>query len=190
MLGLVGVGPGDQQCPGGDVSRGRPYFLAVDDPPVTVTDCPRRQIRQVRSGAWLAEQLAPDLLARPQRPQPALLLLVGAIGQDRRGGHAQADAVAFRPVGRRASRRELRVDHRLQRPRQRLPAESGRVMRPGQAGVEPGAKEVHPLRRNRVVRGKEGAGLCAQLVRRHLGSGQAVPARRAVEPGVAARSVL
>ena len=43
--------------------------------------------RQVRARRRLGEQLAPDLVAVQQRPEVALLLLVGAVGDDRRAEH-------------------------------------------------------------------------------------------------------
>ena len=43
-----------------------------------------------RAGVGLAEELAPDLVAPEHRPEVALLLLVGAVAQDRGPGHADA----------------------------------------------------------------------------------------------------
>ena len=108
----------------------------------TVADRAGGQARQVRARARLAEQLAPDLLAGPQRAQPALLLLRRAEREDGRRGHAQADADPPRVVVRRAGRGELGVGDRLQRARRAEAAQAGGIVHPGQAGVEPGAQEV------------------------------------------------
>ncbi len=87
-FGTIGIGTGDQDGPPRLVGHRRPHLLAVDDP-VTVAGArvlayrPGRQAGEVGAGARLAEELAPDLLAGPQRTQPALALLVGAVAQDR-----------------------------------------------------------------------------------------------------------
>ena len=47
---------------------------------------------------------------------------------------------------------------------QALAAEAGRVVHPGQPGVEPGPQEVEPVHRGRIVAGQEVADLLAQLV--------------------------
>jgi hypothetical protein len=85
VLGHVRVGAGEQQAPARRVRDGRPHLLPGDPPVLTVggTDRPGREARQVGAGARLAEQLAPHLLAGPQRPQPALLLFLGAEREDR-----------------------------------------------------------------------------------------------------------
>jgi hypothetical protein len=165
VLGHVRVGAGEQQAPPRRVRYGRPHLLA-GDPPVPVrlvTDRPGGQAGQVGPGAGLAEQLAPHLLAGPQRPQPALLLLLGAEREDRRGRHAQADADPGGVVVRGARRGELGVHRGLQRAGQALAAEPGRVVHPGQPGVEPGPQELQPGRCGRVVPGQEVADLLAQL---------------------------
>src|SRR6185437_16574860 len=162
VLRQVGVAPGDQDGPARDVRRRRPDLLPVDDPPVAVTYCPGRQVRQVRTRTGLAEKLAPDLFASPQRSQPALLLLVGPEGEYRRRGHAKTDAVAFWPVGRRARGGELGVDDLLLRARKTLAAEPDRIVHPGKPGVEPGSDELKPLGRRGVVLGKESANMLAE----------------------------
>jgi hypothetical protein len=110
------VGPGDQQGPPGLVRLRGPHLLPVDHPLVAVPHGPGSQRGQVAARARLAEQLAPDFLGRPELAQPALFLLVGAVGEDGRGGHAQADTVTLGVVGRGAGRGELGVDDRLQGP--------------------------------------------------------------------------
>jgi hypothetical protein len=99
------------------------------------------------------------------------VLLVVAVRQDRRSRHAQPDAVAFGTIVRRARRGELAVDGRLKRAGQALAAEAGRVVHPGEAGVEAGTQEVQPVHRRRVVTGEELADLAAEVVgRRRCGS--------------------
>ncbi len=46
---------------------------------------------EIGAGARLREALAPDLLGREDVREVALLLLLGAVGDDRRPGHAQPD---------------------------------------------------------------------------------------------------
>jgi len=164
VLGHVRVGAGDQDRPARLVRHGRPHLLAVDDPVVAVAHGAGAERGQVRSGARLAEQLAPDLLARPQRAQEALLLLLGAVGQDRGRGHAEADAVAFGVVARRARRGELGVHDRLQGAGRAEPAQARRVVHPGQPGVEPGPQERQPFHTGRIVVGKEASDPFAQVV--------------------------
>ena len=99
VLGHVGVGAGDQQRPPGQVRRGGPHLLPGDHPARRRRAPPGWPARPGRCPApgslnsW--HQISS---AGPQRAQPALLLLVGAVGQDRRRGHAQPDAVALRPL--------------------------------------------------------------------------------------------
>ena len=71
--------------------------------PLTTHSSPSRTPRddeagEVRPGAGLREQLAPDLLAREQRAEVALLLIVAAPHGDRRAAHAVADRVAVAGV--------------------------------------------------------------------------------------------
>ena len=69
-----------------------PDLLAVDDPLVAVLHGLGLQAGEVGAGAGLAEELAPRLLAVGDLGQEALLLLVGAVGDDRRGGQHRAEA--------------------------------------------------------------------------------------------------
>ena len=64
----------------GDVGERRPDLLARDDPFVAVADRTGGESRHVGSCARLAEELAPDLFAREERPQVALSLLGRAVG--------------------------------------------------------------------------------------------------------------
>ena len=93
VLGLGRVGSGHQHPPLGHMSQSGPHLLAVDHPLVAVADRPGRQAGHVRAGTRLAEQLAPDLFARVHRPQQALLLLLGGVGEHYRSPHADTDRV-------------------------------------------------------------------------------------------------
>ena len=87
----LGVGARDEDAPVGDVRVRRPDLLAVDDE-VAVARARRSSApREVGAGARLGEALAPDLLAGEDVREVALLLLVRAVGDDRRPGHAEAD---------------------------------------------------------------------------------------------------
>ena len=94
VLGHVGVGAREQQPVGGELGVGRPHLLA-GQPPAAVVLQARAGLhgREVRAGGGLGEQLAPDLVAVQHRPEVARLLLVGAVGDDRRAEHADADRV-------------------------------------------------------------------------------------------------
>jgi hypothetical protein len=163
VRGHVGIGAGDQDGPPRLVRDGRPHLLPGHDPVVAVPYGAGAEGGQVGAGTGLAEQLAPDLLPRPQRPQPPRPLLVGAEPQDGRGGHAEADAVALRVVRRRADRGEVGVDLRLQGARRVHSAETDGEVHPGQAGVEAGAQELQALGGPRVVGLQELLDATAQL---------------------------
>jgi hypothetical protein len=87
----------------------RPDLLAVDHPLVAVAHRAGAEVGQVAAGAGLAEELAPDLLAREQGEQVALLLLLGAGVQDR--GPAQPMPIGF--DGAHAGPAQLVVDDQL-----------------------------------------------------------------------------
>ena len=84
------------------VGLGRPHLLAVDHPLVAVAHGPGGEAGEVGAGAGLAEQLAPDLVAAEHRVEEALLLRVGAVGDDRRADHADADHERARSAPRSA----------------------------------------------------------------------------------------
>src|SRR5690606_20425778 len=114
----------------------------VDGPLVAVADGAGAERGQVGSGARFAEQLAPDLLARPQGPQEAPLLLVGAVLEDGRRGHAEADPDAPRVVVGRSGGGQFGVDDGLEGAGGAESAEALGVVHPGESGVEAGAEEV------------------------------------------------
>ncbi len=99
-FGDIGVGARHEQSPTGGMGQRRPHLLAVDHPLVAVAYRPGGKTGHVRPGPGLAEELAPDLLAREERAEVARPLLFGAVGEERGGGHAVADDVAVRLVGR------------------------------------------------------------------------------------------
>src|SRR5581483_5040146 len=88
--GRVVIGAGEEDAPASVVGPRGPDLLAVEHVVIAVAVGPRLQRRQVRAGVGLAEQLAPDLASVQQRRQPALLLLLGAAGEQ--GGPGPADA--------------------------------------------------------------------------------------------------
>jgi alkylation response protein AidB-like acyl-CoA dehydrogenase len=104
-----------------------------------------------------------DLLAAPQRSQVALLLLVGAEGEDRGRGHAEADADLARVVVRGAGLVERLLDDRLHPARQPQATEALGEVHPRQPGVEAGVQEVEPLGRRRWVVGEEAVHPLPQL---------------------------
>ncbi len=93
VLGRGRVGPGQQDAPLGAVGPGRPDLLAVDHVLVAVPLGSGQKGGQVRAGLGLGEQLAPLLGAIEHAGQPALLLGLGAPGQDGRSGPADGDGV-------------------------------------------------------------------------------------------------
>ncbi len=116
-------------------------------------DGARTERGQVGPGAGLAEELAPDLLADPQRPEE-VPLSASAEAEDGRRGHAEADADAPRVVVGRRRRPPVR---RHRRPGGRGAPSPPRpsVVHPGESGVEAGLEEVEAVRgRGRVRRQK------------------------------------
>jgi hypothetical protein len=91
--------------------------------------------RQVRAGRRLGEHLAPDLVAVQQRRQVARLLLVLAVGDDRRPEHSDADRVE--DAGHFRARDLLVADHLVDR----AEALAAVLLRPRQPG-EPALGEL------------------------------------------------
>ena len=110
VLGGRGIGAGEQDPPPGDVRIARPHLLPVDHPVVAVALGPRRERGQVGAGAGLGEQLAPELLPAEQRPEPAVLLLLGAGVHEGRPRPSDADGVDRAP---HPGPPQLLVDHQL-----------------------------------------------------------------------------
>ena len=110
VLGGRRIGAGQQDPPLGDVRVARPHLLPVDDPVVAVTLGPGGERGQVRAGAGLGEQLAPEVLPAEQRPEPAVLLLLGAGVHEGWPRPSDADGVDRAPD---AFPPQLLVDHEL-----------------------------------------------------------------------------
>ena len=109
-FGQLGVGAGDEDAEPGVLGAAGPDLLAVDDELVAVADGPGAEVGEVAAAARLGEQLAPELLAAEDRPEVAVLLLLGAGVEDRRAGPADADRV---DRAAHAGRRQLVVDQQL-----------------------------------------------------------------------------
>ena len=109
----------------------RPDLLAVDDVDVAAPLGARANGGEVGAGVRLREALAPDLLGREDRLEVARLLLLGAVRDDRRPGHAEADHADVRRRLRRApAPRGRSPGSCAARPRRRTPsATSGRPSR-------------------------------------------------------------
>ena len=128
MLGDVGVGAREQQAKGCELGVRRPHLLPAQLPgPVLLLARARLHRGEVRARRGLGEQLAPHLVAVQHRPQVAGLLLVAAVGDDRRAEHPHADRVEDPRDARTA---DLLVADDLLDRAQALPAE---LPRPGHA---------------------------------------------------------
>ena len=86
----LGIGAREQDAEVGDVRERRPDLLAVHDEVAVVERRARADAGEVGPGAGLREALAPDLLGGEERRKVARLLLLGAVRDDRRPGHADA----------------------------------------------------------------------------------------------------
>ena len=113
----------------GEVRERRPHLLPVHDEVAVVEPRARPHAGEVRACAGLGEALAPDLLGREERREVAPLLLLGAVRDDRRAGHADADDADVR---RRLGARELLEEDRLVRVRR---AAAAVLLGPGEPDV-------------------------------------------------------
>ena len=84
VLRRARVGAGEADAPVGFVRHRGPHLLPVQQPAAVGAGAGRGERGEVGAGAGLAEQLAPRDVAEQRRPHPALLLLGGAVGRDRR----------------------------------------------------------------------------------------------------------
>ena len=100
---------------------------------------PRAGAGEVGAGVGLREALAPDLLGREDLVEVPLLLRVGAVDDDRRAGHAEADHADVR---RRRGGGHLLVEDRLVAVGR---ARAAVLLRPGQAGVAGVVELAAPL---------------------------------------------
>ena len=91
VLGRFRVRAGQQDPVIGEVGTGGPDLLAIDHPFIAVLDGASLNTRNVRTGGWLGEELAPDFLAAKRLFNVALLVLVRAEGDHGRHTHAETD---------------------------------------------------------------------------------------------------
>ncbi len=77
-----GVGAHEEEAPLGDVGRGDPDLLAVEDVVVAVPHGEGAQVGEVAAGLGLGEALAPVVVGVEDVGHPALLLLLGAPADD------------------------------------------------------------------------------------------------------------
>ena len=154
MLGLIGIGPGQDQPIARQVCEGRPDLLTVQDPLVAIAHSPRGQTCDVGASSRLREQLAPDLLTGEEAAQVLRLLLCRAVDRNGRCDHAVADDVV-RGRHRRTSLEESAGDVAEERG---AGVESPTVtveVDPGQTPIELGAEELDVPRRRRREVGEE-----------------------------------
>ena len=185
VLGLVRIGAGDEHPVPGGVGDARPHLLPVDHPFVAVADGLGREAGNVGTGAGLAEELAPDLLAGGDAAEVVVLLFFGAPCDDGGPAHPDPDDVGRTrhrvPTEHLVHRAGLGGCERepgsvLRRPRRGGVAGFAESRVPGGV-VEPGAQ----LGELRVVAGVDrvdpavgqvvaqpGEGLCPQLLRGEL----------------------
>jgi hypothetical protein len=141
VLRLCRVGAGYQDRPGRVVGQRGPHLLAVDQPACGVRARAGGDVCEIGACAGLAEQLAPDLLAGPQRPHPALLLLGRTEPQQGGRGHSETDDIRVRLVVRSTGQGQGVLDTGLQTGVGAQTAESLREVHPRQPRVEPGPQE-------------------------------------------------
>src|SRR5688572_5879044 len=93
VLRQLWVGASEADAPPGEVRVARPHLLPVQHP----TALDRRRFGgercQIRAGAGLTEELAPDLTGVEDRRQPAPLLLVVAVSKEWWTGEVDARSV-------------------------------------------------------------------------------------------------
>src|SRR5215210_5848843 len=93
VLRRVLVGPRDEHAPLRLVGERGPDLLPRHDPLAVRLHCPGLQRGEVGARVGLGEALAPDLVAGEYRVEPALLLLIGAVVDDHRAAHDEAEHV-------------------------------------------------------------------------------------------------
>ena len=175
VLGGVGVGAGDEHAPLRELGEGRPDLLPGDDPFVAVLDRAGLQRGEVGAGLGLGEALAPDLLGGEDRLQVALLLLVGAVGDDHRAAHRQAEDVgrAAAPPGAPPRRRRSPARSASRRGRRTPSARRSRPSRPRAACAATRGGRPSPRRGRPPARARDGS------PRARCGPRRGTPARMA-----------
>jgi hypothetical protein len=126
------VGAGEQHHPVRDLREAGPDLLPVDDEVVTVPHGPGLEGREIRARIGLGVALAPDLLAGQDLLEVPLLLRVGAVRDDRRAGHPEAEDVERR---RRPMEHQLLVEEELLHPREPAAAVLLRPREPEEPGL-------------------------------------------------------
>ena len=132
VLRHVVAGARDEDAELGVIGERRPDLLPVDVVHVAVAFGARAEVGEVGARARLAEQLAPQLLAREHRQEVALLLLVVAERDDDRPAVPDADRVhGFGDAGAA----HLTLDDQLQR-RIGIEPVRARPVRHDEAGID------------------------------------------------------
>src|SRR5262249_47575740 len=142
------IRPHDEDAPVGEAGEAGPDLLAGDVEDVAAQLRAGAARRQVGARVRLGESLAPDLLAREDLRQEALLLRLGAMVEERRTGESGTHAdVDHR--GRAEPRVLLREEELLQRCR----AASAVLLRPVQSGPSAVEQRALPAPRERDLLG-------------------------------------
>ena len=90
VLRQLGVGAREADAPARELRVARPHLLARQHPATLDRHGSRGQAGEIGARAGLAEELAPDLAGVEDRRQPAPLLLVGSVREQRRTGEVDA----------------------------------------------------------------------------------------------------
>ena len=137
------VGAREDDAEARDVRERRPHLLPVQHPLVAVA-APHAIERLATSEPAPGSLNIWHQISSPVNsgPQVALLLLVAAVGDDRRRAHAVADRVARRTGSAHPRRRQLGVDRVLQLGRQAEAAVALGEVHPGEAEVVLRAEEL------------------------------------------------
>ena len=171
----------------GAVRERRPHLLAVDDPLVAVEHAAGLHVREVGAGVRLGVALAPQLLDRLDLGEEAPLLLVGAVGEERRGEEALAEEADPR---RRVRLGVLLVEDDLLGEVARRARRTPRATRARASGPRRGAA---PTRRGRPSRARRPGRHARRSPRsRPSGARRATPrtsSRNAASAGVSVKSM-
>src|SRR3984893_17382344 len=140
------------------VRAGGPHLLPVDDPLIAAELGSRHRTGHVGAAAWFAEQLAPDILAGQNAQEELLLLQIGAVRENGRGGEgANADL----GDADRTDALELLLDHRYQADGKVAAVPVPRPMRDAPPGFRQFETPFHQPVVRVPVRFQPGAYLCA-----------------------------
>ena len=109
-LGPTGVGARQTGGIVAVLSTRRPDLLSVKYPRVAIAHGSRLHASEVRSGPWLAEEFAPDMIAAEEGWDEREFLLLVAVREDRRTAHAETD---LEGAGRKLKGTGLAVENSL-----------------------------------------------------------------------------